>query len=175
MRSGPLVLLLVCVVAVLVIAPGLKVDQPGPVIAPSSAPGAMPMQDAAMRQAWLAGRATIARSADGHFYIDATVEGEPVHFLVDTGASIVALTGEDAQAAGLHWNPGEVMAIGRGANGTVYGVPVHLSKIAIDGFEAHDVDAAIVPEGLDVSLLGQSFLAKLRTVEITGDQLSLGE
>ena len=51
--------------------------------------------------------AAIARSADGHFYADLMVNGAPVHFLVDTGASVVALTRDDAQKVGLQFSEGE--------------------------------------------------------------------
>ncbi|PEQ11563.1 aspartyl protease [Novosphingobium sp. PC22D] len=126
------------------------------------------------REAWLTGETVLERQPDGHFYADVSVESRPYRFLVDTGASIVALTGEDADAIGLQWSEGDLRAIGRGASGEVYGVPVVLDRIELGGFEAREVQAAIIPEGLDVSLLGQSFLAQLRGVRIDGDRMTLG-
>ena len=67
------------------------------------------------------------------------------------------------------WKP-----IGRGANGVVLGVGVRLERIEVEGIEARDVEAAIIPDGLDVSLLGQSFLSKIENVEISGNEMRLG-
>ena len=102
------------------------------------------------------------------------MDSRRTHFLVDTGASIIALTGADAEAIGLDWSEADVVPIGRGASGTVHGVPVRLERVELGGFEATDVEAAIVPQGLDVSLLGQSFLSKLHGVRIEGDRMIVG-
>ena len=123
---------------------------------------------------WMAGDTILDREADGHFYAHASVDSRDARFLVDTGASVVALTGDDARAIGLSWDDSDLVAIGRGANGTVFGVPVRLEEVRVGGFEAHDVEAAIIPEGLDVSLLGQSFLSRLPGVRIEGDRMVLG-
>ena len=75
---------------------------------------------------------------------------------------------------GLSWDDSALRPIGRGASGTVYGTPVVLQSLEVGGFEARNVEAAIIPEGLDVSLLGQSFLSKIDNVEISGDEMRLG-
>ncbi len=123
---------------------------------------------------WLSGETVLSRQPDGHFYTPASVGGTQIRFLVDTGASIVALTADDASASGLSWDPASVRPIGRGASGTVHGVPVMLDRIEINGLEVRGVPAAIIPEGLDVSLLGQSYLSKIDKVEISEDQMRLG-
>jgi aspartyl protease family protein len=128
----------------------------------------------ARRRAWLSGETVLQREPDGHFYADALVASYRARFLVDTGASIVALTASDAEAMGLEWREDELVAVGRGASGTVYGVPVKLDRVELGAFEARDVQAAIVPEGLGVSLLGQSFLSKLDGVRIEGDRMFIG-
>lgn len=128
----------------------------------------------ARRRAWLSGETVLQREADGHFYADALVASYRARFLVDTGASIVALTASDAEAMGLAWREDDLVAVGRGASGTVYGVPVKLERVELGAFEARDVQAAIVPEGLGVSLLGQSFLSKLDGVRIEGDRMFIG-
>lgn len=125
--------------------------------------------------AWNSGQAVLRRQGDGHFYANALIEDGEYRLLVDTGASIVALTGEDAQAMGLTWDEGSLQQIGRGASGPVYGVPVTIPRMEVGGFEAHDVQAAIIPEGLGVSLLGQSFLSRISNVQISGDEMRLGE
>jgi len=129
--------------------------------------------DAAMRS-WNAGETVLVREPDGHFYANVQVDGGQFRFLVDTGASMVALTGEDAEAIGLYWDEDSLRQVGRGANGVVRGVPVTIPRMEVDGFEARDVEAAIIPEGLDISLLGQSFLSRIDNVEISGDEMRLG-
>ncbi|HMG46822.1 MAG TPA: TIGR02281 family clan AA aspartic protease [Allosphingosinicella sp.] len=112
----------------------------------------------------------IARSADGHFYLDAQVNGAQVHFLVDTGASMVALTPADAQRAGIALPSERTTA--RGAGGAVEVMPVTIERIAIGPLEARGVRGAVARE-LPVSLLGQSFLSRVGTVEISGDRMVL--
>ena len=79
------------------------------------------------------GQTILPRNRDGHFYADIRVNGSTNRFLVDTGASVVALTAGDAQAAGLTWDDSEVREIGSGASGAVYGVPVVLDDIVAEG------------------------------------------
>lgn len=117
--------------------------------------------------------AVLERQMDGHFYADAAVNGSDVHFLVDTGASAIALTGDDARSLGLQWNDNDLLPIGRGASGTVMGVPVTLSSVELGGIRAQSVQAAIIPEGLDVSLLGQSFLSKAESIKINDNKMEL--
>lgn len=131
----------------------------------------------ASRQAssdWNGGDHTLRREGDGHFYADARVGGTSMRMMVDTGASVIALTGSDARAAGLHWDDSDVRPIGRGASGDVYGVATSLSEVEIGGIVRTNVSAVIIPEGLDVSLLGQSYLSKVGDVNISGDQMVLG-
>jgi aspartyl protease family protein len=116
---------------------------------------------------------TLQRESDGHFYANANIQGRDIRFLVDTGASAIALTGRDAEALGLYWNPGELTKIGRGVSGDVMGKPVIIPSIQVGDLHAENVQAAIIPEGLDVSLLGQSFLSKVGTVNISNDKMTL--
>jgi aspartyl protease family protein len=113
------------------------------------------------------------RQADGHFYAEANANAQPMRFLVDTGASVVALTAADAQRLGMMWNQNELQHIGRGVNGDVMGKPVEIAELRIGGLAAYNVRAVIIPYGLDVSLLGQSFLSQVGHVAITGNQMTL--
>ena len=126
------------------------------------------------KETWRTGGAVLNREDDGHFYATVSVEGRDYRFLVDTGATIVALTGPDAQAMGFEWSDSDLKPIGRGASGDVRGVPVRIDRLEIAGIEARSVDAAIIPEGLDTSLLGQSVLSQFPDVAIHGDEMSLG-
>ena len=123
-------------------------------------------------QAW-GEEVTLLREGDGHFYADVVVNGTSARMLVDTGATTVALTGADAAAFGIYWEQSDIDVVAQGANGPVYGVRTKLPRVEVDGFEAKDVAAIIVPEGLGISLLGQAFLSSVDRVEITGDQMIL--
>jgi len=116
-----------------------------------------------------AGRA-LMRGPDGHFYADAQVNGVTVRFMVDTGASVVVLTREDAQRAGIALPAERALAMGVG--GTVSVAPVTIGRIAIGAVEARAVQAAVADQ-LPVSLLGQNFLAQFGSVEIRGDTMVL--
>jgi aspartyl protease family protein len=112
----------------------------------------------------------IARAADGHFYLDAQVNGAQVHFLVDTGATIVALTAADAQRAGIALPSKRITA--EGAGGAIEIVPVTIERIAAGPLEARGVEGAVARE-LSISLLGQSFLSRVGNVQISGDRMVL--
>lgn len=176
MKAGPIVFLVATAAVVGWVAPGLGTGDDGAREAAVQEAGQLIEDKAqeARHEAWLTGGTVLERAYDGHFYADARVDSRSTHFLVDTGASIVALTGDDARAIGLDWNDDDLVQVGRGANGDVFGVPVRLESIELGGFEAEDVDAAIVPQGLDVSLLGQSFLSRVSGVRIDGDRMVIG-
>lgn len=129
---------------------------------------------AAARAGNASGDAVLSRSPDGHFYADVSIDSQDVRMLVDTGASVIALTGSDAEALGLEWSDDELYPIGRGASGDVIGKPVRLDRVRLGDLEAEGVEAIIVPEGLDVSLLGQSFLGRVGKVEIEDGRMVLG-
>lgn len=116
----------------------------------------------------------LRRAGDGHFYAGVSANGRPVTMLVDTGASVVALTGADARALGLGWSPGDLRVVATGASGPIRGVALTLDRVALGGHEARGVAAVIVPEGLPISLLGQSFLATIEPVRIERDRMVLG-
>lgn len=115
----------------------------------------------------------IERAPDGHFYADALVNGASIRFMVDTGASTIALNRADAQAAGLQFGAGEFTGTGQGVGGAVALKPVMLDRVKIGAVEARDVEAAVIDGELGVSLLGQSWLRRVGTVSIEGDQMVL--
>ena len=115
----------------------------------------------------------INRSDDGHFYVDAEVNGQLVHFVVDTGATSVALTLADAQRVGIPVSPEHFEVVARGASGDVRGQEININRIAIDQKKVYDAHGLVLDTGLDVSLLGQSFLSKVGTVLIEGDKMTL--
>ena len=119
------------------------------------------------------GEMALERQRDGHFYATVDVGGSDYRMLVDTGATVVALTGSDAREMGLEWDPDGLAPVARGASGIVMGVPVTIPDLAVGDFAAHDVQAVIIPEGLAISLLGQSFLSHIPKVAIADDKLTL--
>src|SRR3954452_4759366 len=106
----------------------------------------------------------IARSGDHHYYADASVNGHPVHFMIDTGASATALTEEDAERIGLRVDPSRYEVIGDGASGMVRGEYVQL-HLDLNGIHQDDAKAVVV-QGSTVSLLGQPFLEKVDEIVI---------
>jgi aspartyl protease family protein len=110
--------------------------------------------------------------ARGHVVLDAVVNGAPVRFLVDTGASLVTLTPADARAVGL--NPRQLAFNERAstANGIVRMASVTLREIRLGQMSIGDVPAAVI-ENLNVSLLGVSFLSRLLSYEMRDGKLTI--
>ena len=108
----------------------------------------------------------------GHVILDAAVNGAPIRLLVDTGASLVTLRLRDARAAGIP--AGELAFTHRvsTANGSARMAAVTLREIRIGQFSLYDVPAAVL-ENLDVSLLGMSFLGRLRSYEMRDGKLAI--
>ena len=144
--------------------------------APAAAPPAAARRAAAASTAepapLMAVETKLARMPNGHFYADAAVNGQPVRVVVDTGASIVALTVADAQRIGVPFSPNEFTVVGSGASGPVRGQDVVLDSVSIDGKEVRNVHAAVI-EGLDVSLLGQTYLSRITAVQMSGETMTL--
>lgn len=118
------------------------------------------------------GAISLERSYDGHFYADARVNGTAIRFLVDTGASGIALAAADARRAGMTFHSAQAEVIGTGASGQVLGHHVRLNRVELGHAAARDAPAVILQDG-DRSLLGQSFLSQFDSVEIQGDTMVL--
>ena len=113
----------------------------------------------------------VKRAEDGHFYVVAKVNGIPIRFLVDTGSSLVVLRTDDAARAGIRLNAADFNDAAITAGGDVAIAPVTLDSVTIGTIETRDVEAAVDDGGLDVSLLGQTYLNRLRGMVIDGDRL----
>ncbi|MDZ4792635.1 MAG: TIGR02281 family clan AA aspartic protease [Hyphomicrobiales bacterium] len=110
----------------------------------------------------------------GHFFARTMVNGAPVEMLVDTGASSVVLRPEDADMAGLDVRELRFNVPVSTANGTAYTARVRLEHVSIGGIRLRNVEALIAqPNSLNQSLLGMSFLSRLRSYEFSGDFLVL--
>ena len=114
----------------------------------------------------------LERSASGHFYTYAKVNGEYVRFVVDTGADVVALTREDAERLGIKLDPSSFEVVGEGASGPVRGAPVRIDSVEVDGKLVNDVQGIVLADS-SLSLLGQSYLSRIQEVKMTGDYMVL--
>ena len=115
----------------------------------------------------------ILKSSDGHFWAEGEVNGRTVRFLVDTGATAVALTPEDAERLGidpaeLHYGYKVVTA-----GGQIRAASVRLASITVAGARLDNVDALVIEKGLDTSLLGMTYLGRLSRFEATRGALVL--
>lgn len=116
----------------------------------------------------------IPRDSRGHFQVNARVDGKRMDFMVDTGASVIALTARDAARLGLRPAAREFTTEVKTANGTVRAARAQLNRVDIDDVTVRDVAALIVPdEALNENLLGLSFLSKLRRFEYSNGRLIL--
>lgn len=118
------------------------------------------------------GTVELTRSYDGHFYADVQINGAPVRMMIDTGASGMALSREDARSAGIATSIGMNDVVGRGADGFVKGEFVTLERVTLGHKSAERLEAVVLNSG-EQSLLGQSFLSQFSSVEIQGDRMLL--
>jgi aspartyl protease family protein len=112
---------------------------------------------------------TIRQANNGHFQVDAVVEGRRMDFLVDTGATMIALRESDAARLGIH--PAERDYTGRSstANGIVRVAPVSLDRVEVGDITVRNVAAVIIPDqALSQNLLGMSFLSRVRWQQENG-------
>jgi aspartyl protease family protein len=111
----------------------------------------------------------LARATTGDFRIRAEVNGTPVAMVLDTGASSVVLTHEAAKNAGLPTEFIKYTVSVETANGHTLAAPVNLDRVAVGGIVERKVSALIAQPGqLRTSLLGMSFLNRLRSFEVEG-------
>ena len=144
----------------------------------AAAPGAA---DAAVSEAAVASDqppsssadAQVVKATDGHFWAEAQVNGRWIHCLIDTGASYVALTRDDAERLGLNTAALDYSAPVVTANGRTRAARVELDYVAVAGARVEHVPAMVISEGLSSSLLGMSYLGRLSRFEATPTSLIL--
>jgi aspartyl protease family protein len=147
-----------------------------PARATLSPAAAKPAANAAVANAAVANSRSIVvpRDPRGHFEVDARINGRHVDFMVDTGASVIALTARDAARLGIRPTPSAFTAEVRTANGAVRAAPVMLDAVEVGDLVVRDVAALVLPdEALSDNLLGLSFLSRLRRFEYSGGKLVL--
>ena len=115
----------------------------------------------------------LTRAPNGYFYADVQINnGAPLHMIVDTGATVIALSRDDAEMAGLAVPIGMNDVVGQGADGSVRGEQVVLDRVTLGDKTVEGVPAIVLNSG-GQSLLGQAFLSKFSSVHIEDDKMIL--
>lgn len=115
----------------------------------------------------------IPRRADGHYYMRLRINGTPVNFVVDTGATDLVLSSDDARAVGLDLRELAYMGRAQTANGMIRTAQVFLDEVQVGQTVDRDVRAIVGDGELGISLLGMSYLEKYGRIEIEGGRLRL--
>ncbi len=110
---------------------------------------------------------------DGHFYIDAKVKNQTIHFMIDTGASDMVLSKNDAEKIGVQEADLEFNKSYQTANGKVFGASIAIDEMEFSGVKFYNVNASVNGGEMGNSLLGMNFLRKFKRYEFYQDQLIL--
>lgn len=116
-------------------------------------------------------RLVLYADSRGHFVDEGQINGQPMRYLVDTGASTVALGRAEADRLGLPYLQGQSVQLGT-ANGAVRGWRLRLDSVRVGGLEVRGVEAVVLPQPMPFVLLGNSFLGELQMTR-QGDQMVL--
>lgn len=111
-----------------------------------------------------AGRGTrivITESGGGHFMTAGQINGKTVQFMVDTGATSIAMGASDADRAGIKYQDGQPVRMAT-ANGNTTGYRIKLNSVRVGDVEVFDVDAVVIPQPMPFLLLGNSFLSRFQ-------------
>jgi aspartyl protease family protein len=112
---------------------------------------------------------TIRRGDNGHYNVEGSIDGRRMDFLIDTGATVIALRERDAASLGIHPSARDYTAMVSTANGTLRGARVELNRVEVGPLTAYNVPALILPdEALGQNLLGMSFLSRVRMTQENG-------
>ena len=119
---------------------------------------------------------TLKASSNGHFFARAYINGRPIAVMVDTGATRIALTYEDAERLGLRPHDSDYTQTTRTANGIARAAPATLDRVRIGDVEVSNLRGSIAEPGKQhITLLGMEFIRKLERFELRGRELVLVE
>ena len=122
------------------------------------------------------GMTVLREDGQGHFIASTLMNGVVIQTVVDTGASLIALSMEDAARVGIFPNPSDFRVSLATANGSISAAPVRLREVRLGSIRIHDVEAVVLPAGrLKGSLLGMSFLRRLSSFQVENGSLLLRE
>ena len=120
------------------------------------------------------GRAVLRANRSGHYFAKAYLNGKPVRVVIDTGATYVALSYEDARRIGVTPRKSDFKYAMNTANGQVHYARAKIRSVRIGQAEERNIEARIAPKGaLDITLMGMSYLKKLKTFQVQQGQLLL--
>lgn len=119
------------------------------------------------------GKIELPRAPNGHFYLTAQVNGTPIRFVVDTGATDIVISSDDAKAAGIDTRNLAFVGEAMTANGTVKTAPVRLKQVSVGPIDDHNVRAWVNGGQMDTSLMGMSYLQRFSKIEMTPRALVL--
>ncbi|SNY91814.1 aspartyl protease family protein [Cohaesibacter sp. ES.047] len=120
------------------------------------------------------GRAVLRADSSGHYVVKAYINNRPIRVVIDTGATVVALTYEDAKSLGLYPKKSDFTVPVNTANGRMYNARAQLQSVRIGEAEERNIKAIIAPKGaLGISLMGMSYLKKLKSFRFSNGKLIL--
>lgn len=119
------------------------------------------------------GQISLPRAFDGHFYARLKLNGQPIDFVVDTGASNVVLTKEDAERAGVDLAALRFFGRAQTANGTTRTAPANIARVELEGITDYGVEIWVNEGEMSQSLLGNDYLQLFEKIEISRDELVL--
>lgn len=132
------------------------------------------LDEAADAQLWAKAVTELKADGRGHYLAQAEIEGTRIEVIVDTGASMVALSYQDAEQAGLNPHGLDYDAPVATANGLAYAARVMLRRVEVDGVAVRDVEGLVMPDGaMSGTLLGMSFLRRLSSFTFADGRLTL--
>jgi aspartyl protease family protein len=152
---------------------GLAVVNAAPARVSTAVAAAVPASKAAPARPPVANTLTYAADSSGHYFIDAAVNGVPIRFMVDTGATFVALSPEDAAAAGIASQNLSFSDAVNTANGVTHAARTSLRSVRLGQFEVDDVAAVVMDQPMPFSLLGMSFLSRVDGYSIRDGVLTI--
>ena len=116
-------------------------------------------------------RIVLMAGSGGHFMTAGQINGKAVQFMVDTGATSIAMSSLDAERAGINYKSGQPVNMST-ANGMAQGYRVKLASVRINDVEVYDVDAVVTPQAMPFMLLGNSYLTRFQMTR-DNDQMTL--
>jgi aspartyl protease family protein len=157
---------------------GVFMAQMADKVTPAAATAVAAKQPASIAMAAPASAGTrsinIPRDFRGHFATEGRIEGQRIAFMIDTGASVIALNESSAARFGFHPVPNQYTTTVSTANGTIKAARTRLAIVEVGGLIVRDVDAMVLPdEALSENLLGLSFLSKLKRFEYANGMMVL--
>jgi aspartyl protease family protein len=119
------------------------------------------------------GETQVRRGADGHYWLRAEVNGHPANFLVDTGATLTAVSAETAEAAGLEPREAGLPVRMQTANGAVAADLTTIDELRFGNVVSRGLDAVIAPGLGPTNVIGMNLLSRLESVRLEGDTMVL--